>query len=67
MMCLIKKINYIAIVTIDGNYQIITLIPKKYCNIPPYLENCELFSLPPIFTNILYPYPLSYTIYLEKR
>ena len=51
---------------IDENYRVITLIFKKYGNSPLYLENYALFSLPPIFTNILYTYPLSYIIYLGE-
>ena len=39
---------------------------KKYGNSPLYLENYALFLLPPIFTNILYTYPLSYMIYLGE-
>ena len=51
---------------IDENYRAITLILKKYGNLPLYLENYALFSLPPIFTTILYTYPLSYIIYLGE-
>ena len=34
--------------SIDGNYRVITLIFKKYDNLPLCLENYALFSLPPI-------------------
>ena len=49
--------------SIDGNYRVITLIFKKYGNLPLCLENCALFSLPPMFTNILYTYIWRYIIY----
>ena len=52
--------------TIDEHYWLITLIFKKYGNLPLRLENYVLFSLPTIFTNILYPYPLRYIIYLGE-
>ena len=48
---------------IDGNYWVITLIFKKYCNLSICLKNCALFSLPTIFTNNLYTYTLIYIIY----
>ena len=51
---------------IDENYRVITLIFKKCGNSPLYLENYALFLLPPIFTNILYTYPLRYIIYLGE-
>ena len=51
---------------IDENYRVITLIFKKYGNLPLCLENCALFSLPLIFTNILYTYSLRYIIYLGE-
>ena len=51
---------------IDGNYWVITLIFTKYGNLPLCLENYALFSLPPIFTNILYTYTLKYIIYLGE-
>ena len=54
------------VVSIDENYRVITLILKKYGNLPLCLENYALFSLPPIFTTILYTYPLRYIIYLEE-
>ena len=44
---------------INENYRVITLILKKYGNLPLCLENYALFSLPPIFTTILYTYPSS--------
>ena len=59
------KLNHVAD-TIDENYRVITLILKKYGNLPLYLENYALFSLPPIFTTILYTYPLRYIIYLGE-
>ena len=49
-----------------GNYRLITLIFKKYGNLPLCLENCALFSLPPIFTNNLSTYTLRYIIYLGE-
>ena len=52
--------------SIYGNYRVITLIFTKYGNLPLCLENYTLFSLPPIFTNILYTYPLRYIIYLGE-
>ena len=51
---------------IDENHQVITLILKKYVNLPLYLENYALFLLPPIFANILYTYPLMYIIHLGE-
>ena len=39
---------------------------KKYGNLPLCLENYALFSLPPIFTTILFTYPLRYIIYLGE-
>ena len=48
------------------NYRVITLILEKYGNLPLCLENYALFSLPPIFTTILYAYPLRYIIYLGE-
>ena len=39
---------------------------QKYGNLPLSLENYALFSLPSIFTNILYTYPLSYIVYLGE-
>ena len=51
---------------IDENYQVITLILKKYGNLPLCLEKYTLISLPPIFTNILYTYTLRYIIYLGE-
>ena len=48
----------------NGNYRVITLIYKKYGNLPLCLENYASFSLPPIFTNNLYTYTLSYIINL---
>ena len=53
-------------VDIDENYWLIILIFNKFGNLPLCLENCELFSLPPIFTNILYTYSLRYIIYLGE-
>ena len=53
-------------VIIDGNYRVINLIFKKYGNLPLCLENYALLSLPPIFTNILYTYPLRDIIYLGE-
>ena len=53
-------------VGIDENYRVITLILKKYGNLPLCLENYALFSLPPIFTTILFTYPLRYIIYLGE-
>ena len=50
--------------SIDGIYRVITLILKKYGNLPLCLDNYALFSLPPIFRNILYTYTLRYIIYL---
>ena len=52
--------------SIDENYRVITLILKKYGNLPLCLENYALFSLPPIFTTILYTYPLRCIIYLGE-
>ena len=51
---------------IDKNYRLITLILEKYGNLPLCLENYALFSLPPIFTTILYTYPLRNIIYLGE-
>ena len=51
---------------IDGNYRVITLIFKKYGNLPLCLENYALCSLPPIFTNILYTYSLRDIIYIGE-
>ena len=51
---------------IDENYQVITLILKKYGNLPLCLENYALFSLPPIFTTILYTYTLRNIVYLGE-
>ena len=48
------------------NYRVITLILEKYGNLPLCLENCALFLLPLIFTNILYPYALMHIIYLGE-
>ena len=53
-----------GMVRIDENYRVITLILKKYSNLPLCLENYALFLLPLIFTTILYTYPLRYIIYL---
>ena len=50
----------------DENYRLITLILKKYGNLPLCLDNYALFSLPPIFTTILYTYTLRYIIYLGE-
>ena len=52
--------------TIYENYRVITLILKKYGNLPLCLETYALFSLPPIFTTILYSYPLRYILYLGE-
>ena len=49
-------ISILLIIAIDGNYWVITLIFKKYGNLPLCLENYALFYLPPIFTNHLYTY-----------
>ena len=51
---------------IDGNYRVITLLFKKYGNLPLCLENYALFLLPLIFTNIFHTYPLMYIIYLGE-
>ena len=48
---------------IDGNYRVITLIFTKYGNLPLCFENYALFSLPPIFTKILYTYLISNILY----
>ena len=45
-----------------GNYPYF----EKYVNLPLCLENYAIFSLPPIFTTILYTYPLIYITYLEE-
>ena len=58
--------GYHNLSTIGENYWVITLILEKYGNLPLCLENYALFSLPPIFTTILYTYPLRYIIYLGK-
>ena len=50
----------------NGNYRIITLILKKYGNLPLYLENYALFSLPLIFTIFLYAYTLSNILYIVE-
>ena len=52
--------------SIEGGYRVITLIFKKYGNLPLCLENYALFSLPLIYKNILYTYPLRYIIYLGE-
>ena len=39
---------------------------QKYGNLPLYLDNYALFSLPPIFTNNLYTYTLRYIIYIVE-
>ena len=52
--------------TIDENYWVITLIYKKYGNLPLCLENYALFSLAPTFTIIFYTYPLKYIIYVGE-
>ena len=52
--------------SVDVKYQVITLILKKYGNLPLCLENYALFSLPTIFTTILYAYPLRHIIYLGE-
>ena len=62
----VDLLNHERLVTIDENYRVITLIFKKYGNLPLCMENYALFSLPPIFTNILYTYPLRYITYLEE-
>ena len=54
------------VVGIDVNYRVITLLLKKYGNLPLCLENYVLFLLPPNFTTILFTYPLSYIIYLGE-
>ena len=56
----------LGVQSIDGNYRAITLILKKYGNLPLCLENYALFLLPPIFTNILYTYTLRYIIYIGE-
>ena len=45
-----------------GNYSYF----EKYGNLLLGLENYALFSLPPIFTNTLYTYPLRYIIHLGE-
>ena len=50
----VSKSTIAPVQAIDGNYRVITLIFKKYGNLPLCLENYALFSLHPIFTNILY-------------
>ena len=58
---------YISLLSsIDGNYRVITPIFKRYGNLPLFLDNYALFSLPLIFTNILYTYTLRYIIYLGE-
>ena len=52
--------------SIDETYWVITLMFKKYGNLTLCLENYALFSLPPIFTNILYTYPLSHIIHIGE-
>ena len=47
---------------LSGNYPYF----QKNGNLSLCLENYALFSLPPIFTNNLYTYTLSYTIYLRE-
>ena len=54
------------LLTIDEHYWVITLIFKKYGILHLCLENYALFSVPPVFTTILYTYPLSYIIYLGE-
>ena len=49
---------------IDGNYWVITPIFTKYGNLPLFLENYALFSLPQIITKLLYTYQLSNRLYL---
>ena len=56
-----------SVTIIDGNYRVITLIFNKYGNLPFSLENYALISLPPIFTNNLYTYTLSYITYLGEQ
>ena len=46
------------------NYRVITAIFEKCGHLPLCLENYALFSLPPIFTTILYTYPLRCIMYL---
>ena len=47
---------------LPGNYNYF----EKYGKLRLYLENYALLSFPPIFTNILYTYPLS-NIFLSRR
>ena len=47
---------------LPGNYPYF----EKYGNLPLCLENYALCSVPPIFTTILYTYPLRFIIYLEE-
>ena len=54
------------VLTIDVNYRVTTLILEKYGNLPLCLENYVLFSLPPIFTSILYTYTLRYIIFIGE-
>ena len=58
--------SFLPHLTIDKNYRVITLILKIYGNLPLCLENCALFSMPPIFTTILYTYPLRHILYIEE-
>ena len=52
--------------SIDDNYWVITLIFKKYGNLPLCLKNYVLFLLPPIFTKNIYTYTLSNIISLGE-
>ena len=63
--CLVSDPTF-GIGGIDGNYRVITLIFKKYGNLPLCLENYALFLLPPIFTTILYTYIFRYMINLGE-
>ena len=54
------------VISIDGNYWVITLIFTEYGNLPLCLDNYVLFSVPMIFTKYIYKYTLSDILYLGK-
>ena len=62
----LKYHRYNHFSSIDENYLVITLIHKKYGDLPLCLENYALLSLPPIFTIVFNTYPLRYIIYLGE-
>ena len=72
LLTLTSELNFLLTLTglttckhrweLPGNYPYF----EKYGNLPLCLDNYALFSLPPIFTTILYTYPLRHILYLGE-